>query len=407
MRIWIIHQHAIPSHCAGPTRHFDLAKELISRGHEVIIFASNFCHNTFYPIAKSYKTTKKVDIVDGVPFVWIDSPKYFGNSIARLWNMIVFAFRLWQSDFSSLAKPDCIFGSSPSPFAAFAAKKLADRFNVSFIYEIRDLWPETLISLGKFKKNHPFIRLLAVIEKHLLQNAQSIISALPGVIDYLRYKGIPEEKYLWLPNFIALEKIPHSTVIKPNDKVTVMYAGSFNIANDVKTLLKAGEILQKKGWGNRIKIQLVGEGPEKHLLQSWVEEQDLSIIEFLPSVSKIKVFDLLLSADVFVGLVKRKSLYQWGTSLNKMADYMACARPIIFALDSPYDPIKEANAGLSITPENPEQLAKAIIHMAMLTPEERQEIGQNARKYAEAHYNLSPLVDKLESKLGIINRKEE
>lgn len=400
MRIWIIHQHAIPPTVTGPTRHYDLAKELIDRGHEVTIFASNFCHNRFEIITDSYKKTGQVDEINGVPFVWIQSPKYFGNSIARLWNMAMFAFNVLQLDYSNLAPPDVIIGSSPSPFAAYAAKKLADRFKARFIYEIRDLWPETLINLGHFKKTHPFVLLLAHLEKYLLKNAKAVITALPGVANYLEQRKLPGRNLLWLPNFINVDKIVVNPIIAANHRLKILYAGSFNVANDVKTLLESAKILEQQQWSDRISIQLMGEGPQKASLQKWVHENNLSMIEFLEPVTKQRIFDVLQTADIFVGLVKDSPLYQWGTSLNKITDYMACARPIIFALNSPFDPVSEAQAGITIPPENPEQLAFAMIKLANQSLVERNQLGQNARNYVQAHYNLRPLVDKLESHLS-------
>lgn len=397
MHIWIIHQHAIPATLSGPTRHFELAKELINRGHSVTIFASNFCHNRFSVIAESYQKSGQVDLIDGVPFVWLDSPAYHGNSLARLWNMFQFATKLMRCDLSALHPPDVVIGSTPSPFAAFAAKKIAQRFKARFIYEIRDLWPETLINLGHFKRSHPFVILLSHIEKYLVRSSDSIISPLPGVAEYLQQKKMRHERILWLPNFINFEQISYKAVETSHPKLKIMYAGAFNISNDIQTLLEAVHLLEQQGWADRISIELMGEGPRKSELQKYVDEQQLSLVEFVPPVQKHDIFRMLQTADCFVGLVRDLPLYRWGTSLNKIADYLAVGRPVIFALNSPYDPISQAGAGLTVRPCDPEALAAAIQEMSLLSPARRNEMGENGRKYAQQYYNLRPLVDKLES----------
>lgn len=401
MRIWIIHQHAIPSIITGPTRHFDLAKKLIEQGHEVFIFAGNFCHTNFFYIAEPYSKTKKISYYSKVPFIWFAVPRYKGNSIKRIWNMLVFAYKVISSkDLRYLPKPDVILGSSPSPFAAFVAQKLAKRFQVPFVYEIRDLWPKTLLSLGSFSKYHPLILIMQKIETSLLNKAAKIISVLPGMDDYLIENKMAREKLIWLPNAVDTDKIIYQSP-SARDTLTIFYAGSFNISNDVATLLHAAKILQTSA-NNKFYFKLVGEGPLKIALQEIVRTEKIDNIEFLPTVTKEKIYTLLSSADLCVGMVKKTNLYRYGTSLNKISDYLAVARPIIFALDSPYSPITEANAGYTVEPENPQKLAEAILKLASLPFDERQQLGMNGRKYAEQHFNLNKIATGLIDQLSIV-----
>jgi glycosyltransferase involved in cell wall biosynthesis len=402
MRIWIIHQHAIPPTQMGPTRHFDLAAELIKRGHEVYIFASNFCHNSFHYIGQPFRSTQVPDYFNKVPFIWVASPNYRGNSFARFWNMLIFAKNVLDPyHLQHMPKPDVIIGSSPSPFAALAAQRLAKHFRVSFLYEIRDLWPETLVNLGRFTKYHPLILSLSQIEKYLLKNANHIVTVLPGASEYLVSRGVDAAQVLWLPNFVHFKKIIYRAPIASHP-LKIIYSGSFNIANDVETLLQAAVILQQQGWSDRIKIQLLGDGPQKNYLQQWSRTHHLSLVEFLEPVAKESVYDVLQTADVFVSLIKNVNLYRWGTSLNKISDYMACGRPVIFAINSPYNPISEARAGLTVPPQDPVALAAAIKKITLLSPEEREQMGQNGRSYAQKFYDVSAAVERLEGVLFIL-----
>jgi glycosyltransferase involved in cell wall biosynthesis len=394
MRIWIVHQNAIPRVVMGPTRHYDLASQLIAKGHEVVIFAGNYCHNSFHFIAPPYRKTKKIAYYGQVPFIWIDVPAYQKNSVARLWNMLLFAKKVADVPLlATLATPDVIIGSSPSPFAAFSAQKLANYYKVPFIYEIRDLWPATLVSLGHFTRRHPLVRVMQHIENKLLQKAQKIISPLPGVQNYLADQDFASEKILWLPNGVNMSQIPYSPPVM-KDELTVFYAGAFNVSNNVETLLQAAKYLQTSGH-NKIKIKIMGQGPLRDHLQNIASVAGLNNVQFTPMVSKDNIYACLADADVCVGMVKKSQLYAYGTSLNKIADYLAVGRPVIFALDSPYNPVLAANAGLTVPPEDPESLAQAIVAISQLSSQQRQQLGSNGRAYAEQHYDMQQLAARL------------
>lgn len=394
MRIWIVHQDAIPPIVMGPTRHFDLAKKWIEKGHDVTILAGNYCHNNSLYIAEPYSLTKKIAYYSKVPFIWFPVPTYKKNSFRRVFGMITFAYKLLMcKQFKFMPKPDVVIGSSPSPLAAFAAYKLAKRFNASFVYEIRDLWPATLLSLGKFKKYHPLILFFGYIEKKLLLEANQILTVLPGVNEYISSRGINVKKLIFFPNAVDIKNIKYRSSTRQCN-FNIVYAGSFNIANDLDTLLQAAKILQNYPEKN-FRIKLIGDGPQKARLKEIVLAQNLTGVEFISTVRKECIHELLAEADVCVGLVMKSNLYQYGTSLNKITDYLAIARPVVFALDSPYSPITEANAGFTTEPENPQMLADAFLKLASLSYEERQEIGLNGRKYAEKFYDMDKMANEL------------
>jgi glycosyltransferase involved in cell wall biosynthesis len=393
MRIWIVHQHAIPPIVMGPTRHYDLAKQLIELGHEVHILAGTYCHNNFLYIAEPFSLTRKITFYGKVPFVWFNVPAYTKNSFRRLYSMAVFALNLYKSKHACvMPKPDVIIGSSPSPFAAWVAYKMARRFKIPFVYEIRDLWPATLLAIGNFSKYHPLISLFKWIEKKLLKESVKIISVLPGVKDYLCEETL-KQKLIWLPNAINFTHLTYQPP-KRSDEFTIFYAGAFSLANDLETLILAAKILESHS-SLKFNFKLIGEGPLRIQLCQLIERLAIKNIQILPTVNKEKIHTLLATADLFVGMVKNSNLYQYGTSLNKMVDYMSVARPIVFALDSPYSPITEANAGLTVPPESPESLAQAILKIASLPYEERMQLGLNGRRYAEENYNMEKIAAQL------------
>lgn len=398
MRIWIIHQHAVPPITMGPTRHYDLAKKLIEQGHEVYIFAGNYCHNTGKYIAEPYNVTQKISYYGPVPFVWFHVPTFRKNSIKRFLNMLTFAYNLLTcKQLPYLPRPDLIIGSSPSPLAAYAAARIASKMNVPFVYEIRDLWPETLMTIGGFRSFHPLVLAFARIEKQLTRKAQRIIAVLPGIADYLKNKNITSQEVIWVPNFADLNTTTMHDLTE-KEITTVLYAGAFNVGNDLETLLQAAKILDHQ-FENKYQIMLLGDGPRKSALQEMVSKNNIKNVSFHFTLPKDQVPQFLAKADICVGMVKKSDLYRWGTSLNKITDYLASGRPVIFAIDSPYDPITEAQAGITVDPENPSELAAAIVKLSALSFEQRRKLGENGREYALINFNLDSLASKLINEL--------
>jgi glycosyltransferase involved in cell wall biosynthesis len=399
MNIWIVHHNALPPTQAGGTRHYALAKELLRRGHKVTIWASSFNHWTKEERLAS-RETHKLEVIDGVPFEWIRTPHYRGNSPARVWNMLAFSYRLWQLGRGlGLAKPDVILGSSPPPFAALAAERLTRHFRVPFVLEIRDLWPQTLIDLGSIPPSHPFIVLLDKIERHLYRKASAIVTLLPGAARYMAAKGADPSRVVWIPNGIDLELVPTPSPPQPKEPFTVMYAGAHGLANGLELALEAAHLLEKQGWGKRVRFRFVGNGPEKPNLIRRARELELGNVSFEDPVPKGEVYRLLSQADAFLLILKDSPLFRWGVSPNKLFDFLASARPVLFCVGSPFNPVADANAGMSVPPGDARALTEAVKHLALLSPEERWAMGLRGREYVEQHHAFSRLADKLEGVL--------
>lgn len=401
MKIWIVNHYAIPSSRAGGTRHHDLARHLVRRGHDVTIIASSFDHVTRREMVLVSGEEYRVEEIEGVRFLWIRTPPYSGNSLARVRNMVAFSYRILQKFFCKLlGKPDVIVGSSPHPFAALAAERLATRYRVPFVLEVRDLWPETLIQLGHFYRYHPFVLLLESVERYLYHRASRIITLLPQAAEYIEKKGGTASKIVWIPNGIDLERLPSPKPPKARDYFVVMYAGSHGLANCLGVLIEAARILQWEAWSERVRFRLIGDGPEKPALIQRARQLGLRNVIFEDPVPKTRVYDLLSDADVLVIILKDSPLYKWGVSPNKLFDYMAAARPVIFCGNTDFNPIAEVQAGITVKAINGEGLAQAIRTLIDMPVEERWRMGLRGREYVETHHGLHMLAGTLEETLN-------
>lgn len=400
MKVWIINQYVIAPGQAGGTRHHSLARELVRRGHEVTIIASSFDHYTRRETRLSSGEPYKTEISDGITFVWLRTPPYPGNTIARMWNMLVFSWRvLLGRGYSHLPKPDVVWGSSPHLFGALAAERVASRLRVPFVLEVRDLWPQSLIELGNVSAKNPIALGLLVIERYLYRRANQIISLLQGAPDHMVSKGAGRHKIHWIPNGVDTQLFPKPAGLPENPVFTVMYAGAHGLANALDPIIDAAGILQREGYAPRVQFRFVGDGPAKSGLRQRAVAEGINIIQFEDPVPKVKMFETLSQADAFVVCMKASPLYRWGISLNKIFDYLACARPIVFSGDSPYSQISSAEAGITVPPEDGRAIADAIKRLIDTCVYDRAEMGLRGRRHVEEFYGMDVLGERLEQVL--------
>lgn len=399
MDIWIVNQYAIPPTQAGITRHFSIAMELKRLGHDVTIIASSFDHVTRQETRLEPGQMSKLEVIQGIKFLWLQTPPYPANTTRRVWNMAVFAWRLWRHcGLNERARPDVIVGSSPHLFGAFAAWRVAVRLGVPFVLEIRDLWPASLVELGKLRASHPVVAALRIIERMLYRRATRVITLLPGSSEYIAACGAAPEKIHWVPNGVSLESIQPQPARESKGPLTVMYLGTHGLANALDTLVDAAALLKADSFAGRVVFRLIGDGPSKPALTRRVERDGLNaLVRFERPVPKQSVGEVLAQADALIIVWRGGELYQWGISANKIFDYMAAARPVVIAVDTPFNPVAAAGAGLTTPPEDPAAVAAAIKTLCEMSLEERREMGLRGRRYVEVHHDMVQLAKRFEA----------
>ena len=406
--VWILNHYAQVPSGPGGTRHYWLARHLIAHQWHALVVASSTEHNTGrlrIPL-DSHRATEEID---GVPFLWLRAPAYRGNGIGRLRNMLTFAARASKiGSYDGLARPDVVIGSSVHPFSGCAGLRLAKRFDVPFIFEIRDLWPETLIAFGRVKRNGIVAGVMRVIEKQLCRRASRIVTVLPRAEEYLRERvGVGRDAVSYIPNGIELScRPPGNTYFRDDaDKFSFMYLGAHGQANDLWTVLGALELLEQKVGPERFVFRFIGEGPQKHQLIEAARSMGLASVQFEPSIPSAKVHAVAAQADCFV-LTARDcpELYRYGVSMNKIFDYMAAGRPTVVALSAANNPVAEARAGLTVEPQNPEALAQGLLDVLNMSPVRRQKMGLRGREFVEDHHDYVTLAKSLAAVLdGVVS----
>ena len=402
--VWILNHYAISPDMSGGTRHYDLGKELVRRGHKVTIFASGFDHNTKKYIKVHPKERYKIEDYNGICFVWLKTIPYYGNNWRRLLNMISYGVRV-ISVCRAIEKPDVIIGSSVHPFAVLAAWWLARRYKTRFIFEVRDLWPQTAVEMGAIKTTGIPAKILYAWEKFMYKKAEKIIVLLPNAKEYIVKRGIDPKKIVWIPNGVDLEQFNKNNRLdlsseaakafaKFKDKFKVVYTGAHGSTNGLETIIDAAYLLFKKS--ANIHFFLIGDGPEKKKLIKNVQEKVIDNITFLDPVPKLQIPRILSQSDLLLHCLKKLDIFKSGISPNKLYDYLASGKPIIMSAEAANNIVQDAKAGITVEPENPEALAKGIVKIQEMAPEERQKLGANGRAYVEKYHNTRALADILE-----------
>lgn len=402
MRIWILNHYAVPFSGSSGTRHASLAKYLIQRGHNTTIFASPTSHiqNDRMVIFKNGEVYAD-QFHENIRFRYIKTVEY-RNNIQRMLNMISFRSNVLKST-KGLDKPDVIIGSCVHLHAADAGRKLAKKYDVPFIYEIRDIWPETLKDIGKMGNVHPVYLYLRSIELRLYRNADRIVTLLPGSISYLKNHGVSEDNIVYIPNGISVDLYPEPQPVARKNEFIAMFFGAHGPANGLDTIIRAAGILQNDKMLNHIKIHLIGDGTSKQDLIKLKENMGLKNIFFFDQMKKKQLFVNAQNADTFIFHLKDMPVLQrYGISANKLFDYLMCGRPVVFACNSYNDPVKEAGAGISIPPNNPDALVNALVQLSEYDIEKRIEMGTNGRAWVMKHHNLSTLSHRMEDMLNSV-----
>lgn len=389
--IWLVNHYAQEPGGAGGTRHFSLAKQLQARGFAPYIIAASTEHNVGRQRLADHESIR-VDTIEGIPFVWLRTSPYAGNGLKRLWNMIDFGFRVRSSALLKyIPKPDIVIGSTPDPFAALGAERAAKKHNAKFVCEVRDFWPISLIELGKLKAGHPLARLMFSIESHLYKKAARILVVQQRSDLYLTPRGVAAEKIVWLPNGIDLTMFPDPGPKAPEPSFTFMYFGAHGNGNALDNVLHAMIHVEEKDPEGRFRLRLIGDGPLKASLQELAKTYKLTRVSFEPPIPKRDIPALAAQADALLFNVVDMPILKYGISANKLFDYLAARRPVVFACNAVNNPVEDAKAGITVPAGDAHALADAMLGLAARGPEELLAMGERGRAYVALNHSVEAI----------------
>lgn len=404
MRIWILNHYASPPDRPAGTRHYEFGRLLAGWGHDVTIFASSFSHFSRAEERLAPGERMRAEVVDGVRFVWIRTIPYSGNDHRRVLNMVSYAAGVVRAQ-RTMARPDVVIGSCVHPLAAAAACLIGALRRTPFVFEVRDLWPQTLIDMGALRDGGATARALRALERFLYHRARLVISLLPGAAEYITAAGVPESKVVYIPNGIAERTMvpagPDTQARALADRISrwreagclvAGYVGSHGAANGADVLVEAAAVLRDRGIGD-IALVLVGDGPDKERCEQLARRHGLRNILFSPPVPKQAVPGVLKALDVTLFPLRDVPVFRYGLSSNKLFDYLASGRPVIYACALADNPVRASGGGICVRPEAPAALAYALVELAAAGQAARLAIGERGRDWVYRHHNMSALAE--------------
>jgi len=397
--IWYVHPYAGGPSIGRYHRPFELGRAWQAAGAHVIVVTAAFHHLLDAP-----NRLQGAHNVNGVPYEFLATPSYAGNGPGRLINMAAFTLQLLRNA-TSLARrygtPDMIIGSSPHPYIFPVTHRLARRFGALSTFEVRDLWPLSLVELAGVSAKHPLVRLTDRLERYAYRCADAVVSLLPNTLAHMQARGLDPARWHHIPNGVSLASasLPNNAnpactqaqLWRAQGKHVVVYAGALGVPNHLSSLVNALTVLRERG-DDRVAAVIVGRGEETQHLQSLIREAQLQDrVAIYPQISKEGVFALLQQADSGYISLRPEPLFRFGVSPNKLFDYMLARLPVIFAIKAGNDPVRDHRCGYSVAPGNVTQIADALAALAALPAAERQAMGERGFQYVQQEHDYSLL----------------
>lgn len=407
LNIWVVNQFASTPTMPGKQRDYQYANAYSLEGHNVTLWRSSFSH-----------WSREETIKDNKPYVMETnsnlnimhlktSPLYYKNNHNRFLNMLSFARAFSRTSRTVSSPPDVIIATYPSPFAAFAANRIARRFKAKFILEIGDLWPQVWIERKAFPVYHPFIVILSAIQIYLFKRTRLFVSSLPYVNDFLKERGVKDYNFTWIPNGInlddftiigkdnknpeAVEEIINSMKSESEaGKLNVIYVGGIGVGNRVDRIVQSAKILKDRNF-SKICFHIIGDGHSKESIIKYVTENRLDSVKIWPPVVRRSVPYLLKNADAGIQCLHNNPIYRYGVNLSKIYDYMSAELPVIFSAEVRNNLVDQYNAGITVPPGNPAAIADALQQFASLSPDVRSAMGRRGYEGVISDYDINIL----------------
>lgn len=403
MRLLFVTPYFPPEVGAPQSRLYELAVRLVRRGHAVTVL-TGFPNYPSGVIPPEYRGKARMDEdMDGIRVVrtWIYATPNRGF-VKRILNHLSFMVSATWTGLG-LGATDAVFVESPPLFDGLAGWVLSVAKRAPMVFNVADLWPQSAVELGMVKSRW-LIRVAEAIEEFIYARSARIAAVTRGIERILAERGF--HKTVFLPNGVDLD------LFRPDGsgdafrarhglegRFLVVYAGTHGLSQGLEVLVEAGRIMEGQGLG--VTFLLVGDGSEKPRLVELA--RGVSTVRFLDSLPKREIPEVVAAADAYAVTLRDLPLFK-GAVPSKLYEAMSAAKPAVLAAYGEAPALlAEADAGLSVPPENAPALAEAVRRL-MRDPDLRRRLGANGRRLVEERYDREKLVDRFEAMLEEITR---
>jgi len=378
------------------------ARALVDRGHQVEVLTGfpNYPGGRLYP---GYRVKlRQRESMEGIGITRVALyPSHDGSAIRRVANYMSFAFAAATIGVFSVQQPDVVYVYHPPVTIAFPAMVLRAVRGVPFVLDIQDLWPDTLAVTGMVA-NQWVLRAVGKFCGIAYRSAARIAVLSPGFRQILIARGVPAEKmeviYNWCDESAITRTQPDAPILKEagiEGRFNVVFAGTMGHAQALSSVLHAARLVAEKA--PRVQFVFVGGGVEVAALKAEVAEMALPNVRFLPIRPAVEVGPLLAAADVLLVHLRDAPLFSI-TIPSKTQAYMAAGRPILMAVRGDAAVlVRDARAGVCVSPEDPDALATAVCELSGRAPDQLAQMGARGRAHYRQHLSFSAGVDRFEA----------
>jgi len=354
------------------------------KGFEITVIAGMMHYGGSEKLTK-YKRKYAVENHQGDVKVWRChvSESYNSNFVGRLFGYFSFFFSsLYVGLFKLSGKYDVIVVTSPPLFIGMTGYILSVIKKIPYLFEIRDLWPESAIDTGVVTNKY-IIKFSFWLEKIIYKKATLINVLTPAFRTALiEKKGINPNKIIYIPN-AADFTLSDEYLNNFDNKFIVTYVGAHGLANHLDQVLDTAKLMEN----NNVLFLLIGQGMEKERLKKLASSKNLTNVRFIDPVPKSEIFKYILASDVGASVLKKVDTFKTVYS-NKTFDYMSCKKPILMAIDGVSRKlVEEADAGLD----------KLIYYLD--NPQELKRHGENGYIFAKNNFDRTVLAEKYRNEL--------
>lgn len=379
----------------------DICTEWIKRGYKVTVITGipNYPQGKFYDGYGFFK--KRRENYNGIDIIRLPLIPRGSNSLQLVLNYFSFVFSGFFWSLFTNIKADYVFIHMTSPMTqALIGVWYAKKLKIPCYIYVQDLWPENVEMIAGIK-NKWILGGIGKMVDYIYDHCEKIFTTSKSFVESIANRGVPKKKIIYWPQYAEdfYVPVPKKQVdeIPIDGTFNIIFTGNIGNAQGLEVLPQTAKILKSRGYGEKIRFNIVGDGRSKKNLMNEVKENEVSeMFNFVPRQLPQRIPELLSASDAAFLSFLDTPLFAM-TIPAKLQSYMACGIPIIAAAYGESKKIvEEAQAGLCCPPGKPEMLSDIILKMYNMESTKLQQMGENARNYYKKHFDKQMLLRKMD-----------
>jgi glycosyltransferase involved in cell wall biosynthesis len=379
----------------------NLSRGLAERGHEVMVVTGfpNYPSGKIYPGYRIRWQSKQIE--DGVAIHRVPLyPSRSSSVIGRALNYSSFGLSACISTVVMRYRPEVAYVYHPPLTVGIAARVMRTLRGVPYLYDIQDLWPDTLPATG-MATNRALLRGVSAACDWVYRGASRIAVLSPGFRRALVSRGVDPGKIEVIPNWCDEASLDLPGIgaagLAREGRVTILFAGNMGPAQGLDAVLDAAKVAGSRGIP--VDVVFLGDGIESPRLRIRSRELGLSNVRFLPRVPPSQVGGYLRAADALLVSLTDDPLFAM-TIPSKTQAYMYIGRPIVMAVrGDAADLVARSGCGICCNPGDSASITDAFAQLAALAPAERASMGASGAAYYRSHLSMQSGVARIERAL--------